>query len=232
MLSLCTTERDGETRHRAWVRTAKETNGLNVAASPARASRTDALKLNTSTRKVPEAMLTRIALLGLLIPGLGLVGPVGIAADPWTARLEQGGEVRVDPSTNRPTVVIGGEEVQLWDGIHRLQDGRELTVESGRVVPNREILRARKPWPEPAVPEEGTGRPIVGESPCGRLVARVCGADGSCSDATACGPARQLLAMEREEQQEAGTPDRTTFTSGKCVDALGDAFFKPCTPAD
>jgi hypothetical protein len=177
-------------------------------------------------------MRIRIALLGILFTCLTLVGSVGIVADPWTARLEQGGEVRVDPSTNRPTAVVGGEEVQLWDGVHRLQDGRELTVESGRVVPNREILRAREPWPEPAVPEQGTGRPIVGESPCERLVARVCGADGSCGDAADCGPARQLLAMERAEQQKAGTPGRTTFTSGKCVEALGDAFFTPCAPAD
>jgi hypothetical protein len=177
-------------------------------------------------------MPIRIAFLGILVTGLVLVGSVGIAADPWTARLEQGGEVRVDPSTNRPTVVIGGDEVQLWDGVHRLQDGRELTVESGRVVPNREILQAREPWPEPALPGKGAGRPIVGVSPCERLVARVCGADGSCSDSTACGPARQLLAMEREEQQKAGTPDRTTFTSAKCVEALRDAFFTPCAPAD
>jgi hypothetical protein len=177
-------------------------------------------------------MRIQIAVLSILIPGLALVGPRGIVADPWTARLEQGGEVRVDPSTSRPTIVVGGEEVQLWDGVHRLQDGRELTVESGRVVPNREILRAREPWPEPRGVEEGAGKPIAGESPCERLVARACGPEGSCSDSAACGPARQLLAMERQEQHKAGTPDRATFTSGKCAEALGDAFFDPCAPTD
>lgn len=178
------------------------------------------------------AMRPPIALLGLLIPELLLFGPASIAADPWTARLQQGGEVRVDPSTNRPTIVIEGRELQLWDGVHRLQDGRELTVESGRVVPNPEILQAREPWPEPAVPVKGAGRVIVGESPCERLVAGVCGPNGSCSGSAACDPARQLLEMEREEQQRAGTPKLTTFTSGKCVEALGDAFFTPCPQGD
>jgi hypothetical protein len=160
-------------------------------------------------------MRLRIALLGILIPDLLLFGSALIAADPWTARLEQGGEARVNPSTNRPTVVNEGEEFQLWDSVRRLQDGRELTVESGRVVPNPGILQAREPGP--AVPEAGSGREvgvgraITGESPCARLVGQVCGPDSSCSDSAACGPARQLLAMERDEQQKVGTPNLTTF---------------------
>jgi len=164
----------------------------------------------------------------LLGPTLSLVSSVGIAADPWSTTLQGGGNVRVDPSTNRPTVVIEGEEVQLWDGVHRLQDGRELTVESGRVVPNQEILQASEPRSETKLPEEGSGRLIVGESPCEKLVAKVCGPNGACADAATCDPAHQLLAMERDEQRSAGTPGRTTFTSGKCTEALGDAFFKRC----
>lgn len=155
-----------------------------------------------------------------------------LAADPWTGELRGGGEVRVDPNTNRPTVIIDGEKTQLWDGVHRLEDGRELTVESGRVVPNKEILRTREPWPEPASPAaEGEGKPIVGTSPCNQLVQKVCGPDASCADSAACGPARQLLDMEREEQRRLGTPQRQVSTTAKCIEALNDDFFSPCSEA-
>jgi hypothetical protein len=156
-------------------------------------------------------------------------GPTS-GAESWTATLEGGEQVRVDPNTNRATVTTDGQEVQLWNGVHKLQNGQELTVESGRVVPNQQILQTREPWPRPALPATGGGEPIVDRSPCEKLVRKACGADDACADSRACGPARQLLDMEHEEQRQAGTPKRTTFTSGKCDEALGDAFFARCTP--
>jgi hypothetical protein len=151
------------------------------------------------------------------------------AAESWSGTLSGGGQVLIDPRTNRPTVTIDGEETQLWDGVHRLDDGRELTVESGRVVPNQEILESRRPLPPSTpLPEAAGGAPILGRSPCEVLVGQVCGADGACAAAEACGPARQLLEMEREEQREAGTPGRTTYTSEKCLEAQRDDFFAPC----
>lgn len=168
---------------------------------------------------------------GPILAGLLATSTAAPAADePWTAELQGGGTVRVDPATNRPTVTIEGRETQLWNGVHQLEDGRQLTVESGRVVPNQQILQAREPWPEPAMPEQGRGQLYQGPSPCQQLVDKVCGADGACAGSNACGPARQLRDMEREAQQRAGTPRRTTFTSDKCTEALADDFFAPCEP--
>jgi len=151
------------------------------------------------------------------------------AADDWSGNLRGGGEVHVDPWTNRPTVTVDGKETQLWDGVHKLDDGRELTVESGRVVPNEEILESRRPSPPPEpAPEKVGGEPIIGRSPCENLVRQVCGADGACTESQACRPAHQLLDMEREEQRSAGTPGRTTYTSEKCLEAQRDDFFARC----
>lgn len=149
------------------------------------------------------------------------------AQDTWSGRLQGGGTVEVDPETNRPTLRRGGVETQLWDGIHHLEGGQELRVESGRVIPNEEILDARDPYH--AAPEAKEQRTPPGQpAPCERLVTEVCGADGACEGASACVPARQLLDMEREEQRAAGQPGSWTFTSGKCREARADDFFAPC----
>lgn len=166
-----------------------------------------------------------LAALAIVIASALMVG--NAAEQPWTGELRGGGEVYVDPSTRRPTVRRNGQETQLWDGVHQLEGGRELRVESGRVVPNEEILETSEPWPEPAMPSE-PGPPVDGRSPCERLVRKVCGPDGGCAEAAACDPARQLWDMEREEQRRLGTPERQTFTSNKCIEALGDDFFAPC----
>lgn len=64
---------------------------------------------------------------------------------------------------------------------------------------------------------------------CEKLVSRVCGEDASCSDTPGCPPARQLLAMETQERLASRTPDRPTYTSGKCEEALkGSGFFRRC----
>ncbi len=173
----------------------------------------------------PHAIVCALSLLA------GLAFPIGVAADPWTAELQGGGQVQVDPRTNRPTLRIEGERVQLPDGIHRLQDGRELTVRSGRVVPNEEILgeRDRGEFSRPPPAPTAVGRALIlGSSPCEELVRKVCGPDEACAGTTACDAARQLMNMERDEQQRAGTPGRATLTSGKCTEAKADDFFPRC----
>jgi hypothetical protein len=150
----------------------------------------------------------------------------------WTSRLENGGQVVVDPESNRATVTRKGVTTPLWDGVHRLEDGTSLTVRSGQVVPNQAILRARQPQP-PAGDQAAVwvGTPIIGASPCEQLVERVCGANGSCKTAPACDPARQLLAMEREERSQSGVPGYMTYTSGQCKEAARDReFFHACQP--
>ncbi len=152
----------------------------------------------------------------------------------WTSELAGGGRVSVDPATNRATVTRGGVTTPLWDGVHRLKDGSAITVRSGQVVPNAGILRERHPRPPEPRPDEArkwVGQPIVGASPCERLVRNVCGDQGECAGAPACAPARHLLVEERRERSQSPTPDRMTYSSGQCRVAAGDkAFFRACRP--
>ncbi len=64
---------------------------------------------------------------------------------------------------------------------------------------------------------------------CKRLVDRVCGTGDQCDSAAACSPARQLLAMETQERLASRDPDRPTYSSKRCLEALqGSDFFKRC----
>jgi len=65
-------------------------------------------------------------------------------------------------------------------------------------------------------------------TPCIKLVVKVCGDQGQCGDAIACGPARQLLVMEREERLESSDLDALTDSGMQCKEALGNDFFKRC----
>lgn len=65
-------------------------------------------------------------------------------------------------------------------------------------------------------------------TPCIKLVAKVCGDQGQCSAAVACGPARQLLVMEREERLDSKDPDVVTDSGMQCKEALDNKFFKQC----
>ena len=152
----------------------------------------------------------------------------------WSAPLVGGGEVRVDPRTNRATVLRGGVETQLWDGTHRLQDGSTLIIRSGQAVPNAAILGSRRLPGQPERPraEQWVGVPIVGYSPCERLVRRVCGLSQECSSVQACEPARQLLGMEQQERKANDNPNYMTHASGQCQEADQDkAFFVSCGQA-
>ena len=159
----------------------------------------------------------------------------GIApAAEWSSRLKGGGQVTVDPRTNRITVQRNGVETQLWDGVHRLEDGSSITVRSGQVVPNQGILRSRT---QPDMPEEAEGpgaemwigAPIVGHSPCEKLVRRVCGEGQQCGQQEGCGVALQLLQMEQQERAAEATANRMTYSSGQCQEADRDRqLFASC----
>jgi hypothetical protein len=169
-------------------------------------------------------ILCNLPLLGILV--LFAFAPPA-SAEGWTGTLRQGGEVRVDPKTNRITVQRHGVRTQLWDGVHRLQDGSSITVRSGQVVPNVEILEARRGGL--ATEEAWAGEVIVGQSPCEALVERVCGSQGDCAHRPGCPPARQLLEMERQERLASDAPDRTTYTSHQCQQAETDQLFASCS---
>jgi len=124
------------------------------------------------------------------------------------------------------------QESQLWDGVHQLEDGSTITIHSGTAVPNQGILRARQQpsQPEPEEAGQWSGAPIVGYSPCERLVRRVCGVNQTCSSARACGPARQLLNMEQSERKANPSPNYMTPASGQCQQADKDrVYFATCT---
>lgn len=172
---------------------------------------------------------------------LWLVGVLSLAlvavaaqAGEWTGNLQGGGKVTVDPRTNRITVQRQGVETQLWDGVHRLQDGSSITVRSGQVVPNQAILRARGQPDMPEVARDADaevwiGAPIVGASPCEKLVRRVCGETSQCAGQQGCSAAEQLLQMESEQRAAEPTPNRMTYSSGQCQEADRDRqFFASC----
>ncbi len=169
-----------------------------------------------------------VALAGLLMFAVTL--SVSRAAG-WSAPLVGGGEVRVDPRTNRATVIRNGVETQLWDGAHRLQNGSTLIIRSGQAVPNPAILGARRRPVSPERPraEQWVGVPIAGYSPCERLVRRVCGLNQECSGAEPCAPARQLLETEQRERQASRNPNYMTYASGQCKEADHDrVYFFTC----
>jgi hypothetical protein len=148
-------------------------------------------------------------------------------AGSWSTRMLNGNEVVVDPNTNRATVNVDGVTTQLWEGTHRMQDGSVLIIRNGIAVPNKNILESRElPVPEPA---EWEDLPIVGYSPCEKLVRRVCGKEGQCVDAKDCDLSQQLLSMERQERETSNNRNLMTYTSGQCLKADRDKeFFASC----
>lgn len=150
----------------------------------------------------------------------------------WQSTLSDGGQVSVDPKTNRATLTRDGVTTPLWDGVHSLSDGSTLTVRAGQAVPNEAILKSRQ-QPEPPVADPAlgwVGSPIVGLSPCEQLERRVCGVNGLCKEAEACSVAAQLLSAEQDERAS-GKADVMTYSSGRCMEALSDqVFFKACSP--
>jgi hypothetical protein len=138
--------------------------------------------------------------------------------------LKDGGRLQVDRTTMRPIVQTPqGTTVQLWDGVHRLEDGTTVTVRSGVVVPTQQMLEPPAPVPVPA--EE--------PSHCLVLLRKTCGLHDECESQESCGHARQLLQMERDEHAEhrgsAIGPAGWLETTRQCEQALADGeFFKAC----
>lgn len=178
--------------------------------------------------------------LGAALATLLLCAAPAWAEEPWTAPLQRGGQVEVDPSTNRPVLDQDGRRTQLWDGVHRLEDGSVIRIEGGRVVPTTEMLVPNGTPSESATsdaeageaPEGATKRPtgerITGASPCEQLVLRVCGAARTCWSEPACQAARQLRGMEQEEWLKGANPSLVTESGKQCEEAMSNAFFAPC----
>jgi len=173
---------------------------------------------------------TGLCLYGLLLALLWIFSTAGSAqAGEWTRELRGGGMVIVDPATNRATLSRQGVMSPLPDGVHQLKDGSTIEIHSGIIVPTADMLESRQlklPLPPGS---QWIGKPFIGDSPCKRLVQRVCGVAEKCASATGCVAAQQLLDMEKQERVRAALKTMT-YSSGQCLEAGKDtAIFVTCS---
>ena len=169
--------------------------------------------------------LSRVLLSITLV--LSVCAPVAPAVAEWSAKMQGGGAVTVNPDTRRATVTKDGVSSQLWDGAHRMEDGSVLIVNHGEVVSGESMDIPRRLPPPDANDWEDVK--IVGYSPCEQLVHRVCGLQNQCATAEACNSSRQLLIMEQDERTRADDGSRMTYTSGQCLQAKEDyTYFAAC----
>ena len=145
-------------------------------------------------------------------------------AQSWTKGMADGGEVSIDPRTNKATVFTGKGSTQLWDGTHQLNDGSVIIVRDGIVTSG---AGSAVPFvTEPINGEEPTDTPA--SSACVELVIKVCGFSGECRSDAACSPARQLMQLEKDEawQTQSKAPNQTSL---QCREALANEdFFTRC----
>lgn len=187
-----------------------------------------------------KTLLRHRVTLCLIISATAILFPRQAICEPWTAPLERGGQVEVDPRTNRPIIIQDGRQIQFWDGVHRLDDGSVIRIQGGQIVPRADMLdqppqTAREPdgstEDNQEVPDETTQTgldPLTGPSPCEQLALRVCGATRRCWRVPACEAARQLRDLEQEDRLRGIDPNRPTQTGQQCSEALSNPFFAPC----
>lgn len=185
---------------------------------------------------------SRAAQVVTVLVGALLSGSVLAQAGAWQSQLRDGSRVQVDPQTRRPVVTTpGGVTTQLWDGVHRMQDGSTVTVRSGVAV--RSPSGGAMP-----VPPQMTTPPEVGEAEapfpahvasdpataCLVLLRKVCGLHDECRAQESCGHAQQLYGFARDEAAEAARggsrlAGRALETARQCEQALADeTLFKRC----
>ncbi len=173
--------------------------------------------------------------LGAMLATLLVAATPAAAREPWSAPLARGGTVEVDPRTNRPTLIQDGRETQLWDGVHRLQDGSVILIREGRVVPTVQMLapptheeRETDEAAQTSLEEPPDTERIAERSPCEELVMKVCGAARTCWRQPACEAARQLREMEQEDWLSGADPGLITPSGKQCREAMDKDFFAPC----
>jgi hypothetical protein len=160
--------------------------------------------------------------IGILMVALaGLWTQVG--AESWQSNLKSGGVVQVDPQTHKPTIYYRGGSTQLWDGVHELDDGSVLIVRDGVAVPDESMLQTWQGEPPRTAMERDTL--------CKRLIRKACGLNGECAGARACGLARQLERMAREEARRAPY-GQVPASQEECRKGLADDSLFPACARD
>ncbi len=139
----------------------------------------------------------------------------------WHGSLQDGSRITIDPATNKATRTQNGESTPLWNGVHRLNNGAVIIVREGVVVRDETIIEAQQ--------EQERNRLNVA---CMQLVTKVCGPHNECVSSQSCNPARQLLAMERDELNSSWS-GASLESSTLCLEALANEnFFAACTHRD
>lgn len=105
---------------------------------------------------------------------------------------------------------------------------RRTPIGSGRYPNTDSTSECLDAMGNTAFPACSDSKPDTGDTPCSKLVERVCGKDGHCTASPACNPAQQLLRMENEERMESADPDAKTSMGVECEKAHDNDFFKPC----
>lgn len=143
-------------------------------------------------------------------------------ADAWQGNLKSGGTVRVDPQTRKPTLYYDASSTQLWNGVHKMEDGSVIIVRDGVVVPNEPMYRT---WSRQLATE--TKDQI---DACEKLVRKACGFHNECSNRHACELARQLQRLQEEESS--ATDGSVSDTVRECHSGLFNLnIFPPCEQA-
>jgi hypothetical protein len=139
----------------------------------------------------------------------------------WQGSLMDGSRITIDPSTNKAMRTDDGVTSPLWNGVHRLNNGAVIIVRDGLVVRDETVIEAQQ--------EQARNRL---NAACMQLVTKVCGPHNECDSSPACNPARQLLAMERDELASSWSGS-TLESSTLCLEALGNGnYFTQCTKRD
>ena len=136
----------------------------------------------------------------------------------WRGWLLDGSQVVIDPKTNKATRSIEGGTTPLWDGVHQLNNGAVIIVREGVVVRDAAIIEAQQQQTRDRL-----------NAACMQLVKKVCGPHNECDSHPSCEPARQLLAMERDELNSSWSGS-VMESSTLCLEALGnEGYFSRCT---
>lgn len=157
--------------------------------------------------------LSRMSLLLFLL--ISLTASAGEGS--WQGGLQDGSRISIDPSTNKAIRTMDGESTPLWDGVHQLTNGAVIIVRDGVVVRDEVIIEAQQQQARDRL-----------NAACMQLVKKVCGPHNECQSHPACDPARQLLALERDELNGSWS-GAVLESSTHCLEALGnEEFFQVC----
>jgi hypothetical protein len=120
----------------------------------------------------------------------------------------------------------GERPCDLAEQLRRMEQEEHRQAPYGHTTAS--TLECRKALGDPAMFPPCAKAAKATATPCGKLVARVCGDRGQCEAAPACDPARQLLSLERAERMESPDPAAPTATGAQCQDAMKNDFFAQC----